>query len=52
MRPEPVTDRIRSRVREAATESLFGPDGLVAFVETNEYDVATIVVKRLPEAVR
>lgn len=30
----------------------FGPAGLVAFVETDEYDVATIVVKRLPEAVR
>ncbi len=30
----------------------FGPGGLVAFVETDEYDVATIVVKRLPEMVR
>ena len=30
----------------------FGPDGLVAFVGHDEMDVATIVVKRLPEAVR
>ena len=25
----------------------FGPDGLVAFIETNELDVQTVVVKRL-----
>ena len=37
---------------ETALPGAFGPDGLVAFVETDEYDVATIVVKRLPEAVR
>ena len=30
----------------------FGPDGLVAFVERDELDVPTIVVKRLPEEVR
>ena len=30
----------------------FGPDGLIAFVEHDEMDVATIVVKRLPEEVR
>ena len=30
----------------------FGPDGLVAFVEHDEMDVATIVVKRLPAEVR
>ena len=30
----------------------FGPGGLVAFVETDEYDVATIIVRRLPEVVR
>lgn len=30
----------------------FGPGGLVAFVETDEYDVATIVVRRLPDGVR
>lgn len=30
----------------------FGPDGLVAFVERDELDVPTIVVRRLPEEVR
>ena len=30
----------------------FGPGGLVAFVETDEYDVASIIVRRLPEVVR
>ena len=30
----------------------FGPGGLVAFVETDEFDVPTIIVRRLPEAVR
>ena len=30
----------------------FGPDGLIAFVEHDEMDVATIVVKRLPAEVR
>ncbi len=30
----------------------FGPGGLAAFVETDELDVPTIVVKRLPERVR
>ena len=29
----------------------FGPGGLVAFVETDEFDVPTIIVKRLPGAV-
>lgn len=30
----------------------FGPDGLAAFVELDEYDVATVVVRRLPAEVR
>lgn len=30
----------------------FGPDGLVAFVEKDEFDVPTVVVKRLPPEVR
>ena len=30
----------------------FGPEGLAAFVERDEFDVETIVVKRLPENVR
>ena len=32
--------------------SAFGPDGLVAFVERNDLDVPTVVVKRLPRGVR
>ena len=35
-----------------AMPSAFGPDGLVAFIETNELDVQTVVVKRLPPEVR
>lgn len=30
----------------------FGPDGLAAFIELDELDVATVVVRRLPAAVR
>jgi hypothetical protein len=30
----------------------FGPDGLAAFIEFDELDVATVVVRRLPEALR
>ena len=30
----------------------FGPDGLAAFIELDELDVATVVVRRLPTAVR
>ena len=30
----------------------FGPDGLVAFVETDEFDVPVITVRRLPREVR
>jgi hypothetical protein len=30
----------------------FGPDGLAAFVERDAYDVPTVVVRRLPEALR
>jgi len=32
--------------------SAFGPDGLVAFVERNDLDVQTVVVKRLPQELR
>ena len=35
-----------------AMPSAFGPEGLVAFVERNELDVATVVVRRLPNEVR
>ena len=30
----------------------FGPDGLVAFIETNDLDVPMVVVKRLPRGLR
>ena len=30
----------------------FGPDGLVVFIEKDEFDVPVIVVKRLPPEVR
>ena len=30
----------------------FGPNGLAAFIELNDLDVATVVVRRLPAAVR
>lgn len=32
--------------------SAFGPDGLVAFVERNDLDVQTVVVRRLPRGLR
>ena len=35
-----------------ALPDAFGPDGLVAFVETDDLDVPYVVVKRLPEGVR
>ena len=35
-----------------AMPSAFGPDGLVAFVEKDELDVQTVVVRRLPPGVR
>lgn len=35
-----------------AMPSAFGPEGLVAFVERNVLDVATVVVRRLPNEVR
>ena len=38
--------------REAAMPRAFGPGGLVAFVELDEYDVPVVVVKRLPQEVR
>ncbi len=36
------------RVAATAIPDAFGPDGLVAFIETNELDVQAVVVKRLP----
>ncbi len=39
-------------LEETPMPGAFGPGGLVAFVETDEFDIPTIIVKRLPEAVR
>ena len=30
----------------------FGPDGMAAFIERDEFDVATVVVRRLPASIR
>ena len=30
----------------------FGPDGLAVFIELDEFDVASVVVRRLPVEVR
>ena len=35
-----------------AMPSAFGPNGLVAFVETDDLDVSCVVVKRLPDGMR
>ena len=37
---------------ETAMPDAFGPDGLAAFIERDEMDVARVVVRRLPPAVR
>jgi len=36
---------------EMEMPSSFGPDGLTAYIETDEFDVPTIVVRKLPSAV-
>lgn len=40
--------------RDGATKmpDAFGPDGLAAFIELDDLDVARVVVRRLPAAVR
>ncbi|MDE0520350.1 MAG: hypothetical protein OXH79_00135, partial [Boseongicola sp.] len=35
-----------------AMPDAFGPDGLAAFIEFDEFDVARVVVRRLPDGVR
>ena len=35
-----------------ALPDAFGPDGLVAFVERDEFEVQTVVVRRLPPEIR
>jgi len=37
---------------EVALPAAFGPAGPVAFIERNEFDVAKVVVRRLPTEVR
>ena len=37
---------------EMSMPGAFGPDGLAAFVEVDELGVQTVVVRRLPEAIR
>ena len=39
-------------LEETPMPGAFGPGGLVAFVEMDEFDIPTIIVRRLPEAVR
>ena len=39
-------------LEETPMPGAFGPGGLVAFVEMDEFDIPTIIVKRLPEAIR
>ena len=39
-------------LEETPMPDAFGPGGLVAFVETDEFDVPTIILKRLPATVR
>ncbi len=39
-------------LEETPMPGAFGPGGLVAFVETDEFDTPTIIVRRLPAAVR
>lgn len=39
-------------LEETRMPDAFGPGGLVAFVETDEFDVPTIIMKRLTETVR
>lgn len=40
------------RQEDAEAPAAFGPDGLAAFIELDEFDVATVVVRRLPAALR
>ena len=35
-----------------ALPDAFGPDGMAAFIELDEFDVASVVVRRLPATVR
>jgi len=35
-----------------ALPDAFGPDGMAAFIELDEFDVASVVVRRLPAGVR
>lgn len=37
---------------ETGVPTAFGPDGMAAFIETDEFDVPTVVVRRLSERIR
>lgn len=37
---------------DAEVPAAFGPDGLATFIELDDFDVATVVVRRLPAALR
>ena len=39
-------------LEETSMPGAFGPGGLVAFVDTDEFDVPTVIVQRLPASVR
>ncbi|WP_419948984.1 hypothetical protein [Candidatus Palauibacter sp.] len=57
VRPGPI-DLISAEGRyvgtfaEARMPAAFGPGGLVAYVELDEFDVPTVVVRRVPEEIR
>ena len=40
------------RQEDAEVPAAFGPDGLAAFIELDDFDVATVVVRRLPATLR
>ena len=39
-------------VGQLAMPDAFGPDGFAAFLETDEFDVPVITIRRLPEQIR
>ncbi len=56
--PEPATDLVRQAEKDRELGRLglmpdgFGPNGLVVFIEKDEFEVPVIVVKRLPPGLR
>ncbi len=39
-------------IPDSRMPNAFGPDGLVAYVGLDAFDVPTVVVRRLPEGIR